>query len=86
MDSDFIGRRVFLDAEGHLWLHDGEYGQDSFGQWSARTPNGLTGNLSGHTVTEHGDGTITVSPSILVSGGDKTWHGFLEQGVWKQVK
>lgn len=44
----------------------------------------LLGNLSKHTVVEHEDGTITVSPSIRVTGheGD-SWHGFLERGVWR---
>lgn len=45
-------------------------------------------NLSKHTVTEHQDGTITVSPSILVKYGaglNQSWHGFLEAGKWKQV-
>ena len=47
-----------------------------------RDPNGRVGRLESHTVTEHEDGTITVSPSILdpSPGG---WHGFLERGVWR---
>ncbi len=40
-----------------------------------------------HTITEHDDGTVTVSPSILATtaahGYD--WHGFLERGVWREV-
>lgn len=31
------------------------------------------------TITEHDDGSITVSPSIMDPGG---WHGRLERGVW----
>lgn len=60
--------------------------------WMACTPNGHVGNLSRHDITEHEDGTITVSPSILVStsydGGKTTvelWHGYLERGVWRSV-
>ncbi len=43
-----------------------------------------------HTVTEHEDGTITVSPSILCSAGEECsrrmeaealYHGWLERGV-----
>jgi hypothetical protein len=39
-------------------------------------------------VVEHEDGTITVSPSILVSTSRdgkplEVWHGFLERGVWR---
>jgi hypothetical protein len=58
-------------------------------RWWIMTPSGFIGNLSLHTVTEHEDGTITVSPSILVTqpmGGEKRqWHGFLERGVWREV-
>lgn len=52
--------------------------------WSVCTPNGLFGNLGKHEVIEHDDGTITVSPSILVRG-DEEWHGFLENGVWREA-
>ena len=50
--------------------------------WYIRDPNGRVGRLEDHTVVEHGDGTITVSPSILDAslGG---WHGFLERGEWR---
>jgi len=60
------------------------------GQWHGMTPNGHMCNMSKHTVTEHEDGTITVSPSILVSTTSpnkgntvELWHGFLERGVWR---
>lgn len=56
------------------------------GNWYAVTPNGHHGNLSNHEVTEHSDGTITVSPSILVHDGDKElWHGFLRKGIWSEA-
>lgn len=47
----------------------------------------MIGNLSQHSVIEHEDGTITVSPSILIgqSTGIKSWHGYLEHGVWREV-
>ncbi len=63
----------------------GDYGLLG-GIWSACTPNGHLGNLKNHEVTEHEDGTITVSPSILV-GDDKGdhWHGYLEHGIWREV-
>jgi hypothetical protein len=52
--------------------------------WGGVTPNGHFCNLSKHTVTEHADGTISVSPSIEVKGGvGDYWHGFLKRGVWK---
>jgi len=52
-----------------------------------RTPNGHLGDLGNHDVTEHEDGTITVSPSILVSNPQEgeLYHGFLEHGVWREA-
>lgn len=77
------GRRVHPDEEGHLTLLAGEYGKVN-GLWFGCTPNGHLGNLSAHDVIEHEDGTITVSPSILVSDGERElWHGYLERGVWR---
>jgi len=51
--------------------------------WMIRTPNGHAGNLSAHDVTEHEDGSITVSPSILISDNSgELYHGFLRHGIW----
>ena len=97
--SGMKGKRVADVAdprESHPVLEPGEYRKvhkyppDDQTVWEARTPNGLTGNLRAHTVEEHEDGTITVSPSILVNRPrgdepDETWHGYLERGVWRQV-
>ncbi len=44
----------------------GAYFRDSRGDWCVITPNGRLGSVAKHTVVEHEDGTITVSPSILV--------------------
>jgi len=68
----------------------GDYGKAIDGTWYAKIPNGphagSHGNLKNHIVTEHEDGTITVSPSILVEYGDgKSWHGYLEKGIWRTV-
>jgi hypothetical protein len=59
--------------------------------WAGCTPNGHLGNFAAHDVIEHEDGTITVSPSILVEGYDwkkkeerQLWHGYLEHGDWRQ--
>lgn len=42
--------------------------------------------LDGWTLTEHEDGTITTSPSILDKKPDGDgWHGYLERGVWREV-
>ncbi len=72
----------------------GEYGLGSDGQWFGCPPselddNGfpLTANLSRHQVIEHDDGTITVSPSILITKphAGQLWHGYLEHGVWRDI-
>lgn len=48
--------------------------------------------LTKHTIREEEDGTIRVRPgdgssnSILVHGANgKTWHGYIEHGVWSSV-
>ena len=80
------GTRKYVDETGELWLHEGDYGQDENGNWMGTSPNGHLGNLSNHDVTEHEDGTITVSPSILISDDQaEPWHGYLERGVWREV-
>lgn len=57
-------------------------------EWWIVDPAGHIGRLGqGHEVTEHEDGTITVSPSILAETGEHghDWHGYLEAGVWREV-
>ena len=87
-DRTTPGRR--RDVELHE-MQPGDYGLDPrFGWWTCRTPAGLGGNLSKHTITVHPDETISVHPSILVeapgrSSGPASWHGFLERGVWREV-
>jgi hypothetical protein len=75
-----------------LWPHEEHLGYycpvmiDGKNSWMCVTPNGHMGNLSAHTVVEHEDGTITVSPSIKVSDNTgELWHGFLERGIWRSV-
>ena len=65
----------------------GSYFKSARGVWMATTPNGLLGDLGNHEVVEHEDGTISVTPSILVTThrDEVQWHGFLERGVWRQV-
>lgn len=85
------GRRVYPGENGELWLAPGDYGKASYGEWLARPPTEqhLTGSLRAHDVVEHEDGTITVSPSILITGHEDDcrveWHGWLERGVWRQA-
>ena len=81
------GKRIDM-PDGWLPVNPGEYGKDKDGLWWAKVPKpGFpTANLGNHEITEHEDGTITVSPSILIEGSHgKTWHGFLERGVWREV-
>lgn len=72
-------------------LSSGEYSKlPNGGVWFV-TPDGRFGHVlpTIHTITWHEDGTVTVSPSILVRGGGPNpggeWHGFLERGVWRTV-
>jgi hypothetical protein len=57
------------------------------GEWYAVTPDGRIALLSNHTVTAHENGSITVSPSILVRGGwsPGEWHGWLVRGEWHET-
>lgn len=53
--------------------------------WEVCAPDGHSGRLSPkiHTVVEHEDGTITVSPSIDFSKTTPgAFHGWLRRGVW----
>ena len=82
------GKRVELVPQpgGFQLLKPGEYGKWTDGTWFACTPNGHGANLGNHSVTENADGTVTVAPSILVSGRDtgSLWHGYLTRGVWRE--
>jgi hypothetical protein len=72
---------VRLNAEGHLFLAEGDYGRDSDGTWMVRPPRSGAGMLDeGWQVTEHDDGTISATPSIDTG----TWHGFLVHGEWRE--
>lgn len=79
-----IGKRKHPDENGMLQLAEGEYGKVN-DIWYCRPPGSHVGNLSKHTVVEHEDGTITVSPSILIDWGQGQWHGHLERGIWKNA-
>ena len=83
------GRRVFPDATGSLRLAEGDYGKGTDGIWLARPPGDHLGDLRNHEVIEHEDGTISVAPSILITGedgsGQTRWHGHLERGIWRRI-
>jgi hypothetical protein len=83
--SEVRGRRVYPNAEGRLFLSEGDYGKDADGWWNVRPPSSGAGFITGPKsgagdwqVTEHEDGTITASPSIDTG----SWHGHLRAGVW----
>lgn len=80
------GRRLPDGTPNFSDVQPGDYWKNEWGWWYANTPNSLLGNLKGHEVTEHEDGTISVSPSILVNDGrPNAWHGYLEHGTWRAV-
>jgi hypothetical protein len=82
MSETLQGKRVEWASQ---IMNPGEFAKLPDGTWYAETPNGHTANLAAHQITEHEDGTITVSPSILVRDStSERWHGFLERGVWRE--
>lgn len=52
--------------------------------WFLSFPDGTLGNLSAHACVEHEDGTLSATPSILITGAPdvKRRHGYLTRGVW----
>lgn len=79
------GVRKYPNSHNSLQLKEGEYGKNpKDGIWYARPPGQRMCSIANHDVTEHEDGTITVAPSILITG-ETGWHGFLERGVWREV-
>jgi len=76
--------RRYADEQGNLSLGEGDYGMDSHGVWLVRPPGCHAGRIPHHKVTVHLDGTITVTPSIVLDDGEKKWHGWLTKGVWRE--
>jgi hypothetical protein len=83
------GRRVYNTDI----FEPGDYGRHPHdGVWYACAPvhtdPTMLANLTRHEVIEHPDGTITVSPSILITyqtpNKTITWHGYLEAGRWRE--
>ena len=77
-------------TKGIFQLNENEYGKGIDGTWYFYPPGAGIANLANHTVAEHEDGTITVSPSILITFADADgercqWHGFLEKGIWRTI-
>lgn len=90
--TDNLGHRIYPDKEGNLLLKEGDYGyHPRLDCWMGRPPGQNAGSFCKHTVTEHKDGTITVSPSILLQETNEAgeliivWHGYLGSGEWKEI-
>ena len=98
------GRRItWEEAENLANVQPGDYWYDPRFGWYAACPiprddEGMIACLAwfrSHTVAEHEDGTITVSPSILCSAGGSNapeewkkkhyYHGWLERGEWREA-
>lgn len=68
----------------------GQFGRGPDGKWFGCVPGSgdkfalFHANLANHEVIEHPDGTITVSPSILVTSHRGQWHGYLRAGEWEE--
>lgn len=88
------GRRILPNEKGYLkdLNQPGDFGRATANVpqgcervlwWQVKAPDGSGCSLNPaiHAVTEHEDGTITVSPSIVTS----SWHGWLVRGVWTSV-
>lgn len=64
------------------------YWKDEDGLWWVYLPYCGSGVISKHTTEEHDDGTISVTPSILMTGHNHgepvTRHGYLTKGVWNE--
>ena len=85
--SELVGRRLHGEVgyeesrAGDYWKPTYEHRQPN--EWWFRDPFGKFGRITKHTVEEHDDGTITVSPSIACAGGGGAdFHGWLKHGVW----
>jgi len=100
-----IGRRIPDRTDDTLeGIQPGDYWKGLDGIFECAVPNPkipaganpdhvilpVTARLGKHSVAEHEDGTITVSPSILIWSNwgptgayHEWWHGFLERGIWR---
>jgi hypothetical protein len=84
--SQTRGRRIYADVNGDLRLAEGDYGYSPKGGcWQVRPPGCHAGSIPWHDIIEHEDGTITVSPSILLEDVETIWHGYLKNGNWEEL-
>jgi hypothetical protein len=90
MSKEMIGKRFYPDEEHTFPNVPGEYMKGENGRWELCMPTGIHGAINDKVwkITEHEDGTITVSPSIdcksTGANGKYNWHGWLEKGVWRE--
>ena len=77
----------FPDDEDGIANGAEETGKVCYWRWENRwwlwLPGGGLADLSKHNVMENTNGTITVSPSVLVGGPIKR-NGALVNGVWQE--
>jgi hypothetical protein len=54
--------------------------------WWLYLPKAGIGRLTNHEVTEHEDGSISVTPSIAQGAAGQPWtrHGYLTRGEWTE--
>jgi hypothetical protein len=76
-------------TDGEWPTNPGEYSKhitDKGIVWFCVVPTSSigAGSLANHAIQEHEDGTISVTPSILIDNGHKKWHGYLTKGIWKE--
>lgn len=91
MNGDTMqGRRLPNSKNGNLpKMEPGDYVYNEKQQkWYGMTPNGLLFFFNDKHILMD-DGTLTVQPSVLVQNDweskGRTWHGYLERGVWREV-
>jgi len=71
------------NSYGRCTAYDNIYPGHAVTFWVITAPNGMQCCIDPkiHQIEEHEDGTLSISPSILISWG-KGWHGFLKRGVF----
>ena len=94
--ASMSGVRIWPDEKGWLPtdMPPASYGRATaeralgarVGWWQVTTPDGHVGALNPevHSIIEHDDGTITVTPSIDMSQRHAgAWHGYLTTGEFR---
>ena len=75
-----IGERVFPNKWGHLRLPECGYGRDLQNRWWIRPLGEDRRQVPAALVTEHADGTITVTEGV--NGSTRL---ILQRGVWEDA-